>query len=260
MIPDHQISSMEFHSNLDQFIYLETVDSTNLEIQRRRKALSGSNVLLISDEQTAGKGQHGRQWESKAGKGLWATLFLGQRKQLDHDLQLLSLYTGIIMRQAIANLSGIEASLKWPNDIMINSRKCGGILTEIQWSGSTPSSAIIGLGVNLFHRQNDFSSNIGISATSLQQEGWASPDRDMLAKAFINDFFDQITLLDQQERLADKWNKEAWKMNAEVLWKNDTVFSQGIFKGVNSKGEAAVLTGGSLTHFNSGEIQWSEPG
>ena len=63
------------------------------------------------------------------------SLFLGKPAHLKHPLQLLSLYTGMVIHQSITNFMNANITLKWPNDIMIGSRKCGGVLTEIQWLG-----------------------------------------------------------------------------------------------------------------------------
>ncbi|MCF7823623.1 MAG: biotin--[acetyl-CoA-carboxylase] ligase [Candidatus Marinimicrobia bacterium] len=249
---------MTFHRDLDSYLFLETIDSTNLELQRRRHEFSGSNILLVSNEQTVGKGQHGRSWESKAGSGLWASLFLGQEKHLSCDLHLLSLFTGIIIRQSIANIAGIEAELKWPNDIMIQSKKCGGILTEIQWKGSRAKSAVIGFGINLTQEEMDFPSNIRKSATSLLQEGWDLPDRERLVQSFIFNFFEQIELLNDPEHICSIWNQYAWRLNEHIRWEGNGTHFTGTFKGVNSEGEAIVLTDHSVQNVHTGRIHWLE--
>jgi len=248
---------MLFHQDLDNYFVLHSIDSTNMELQRRRKEFLDSNVLLISDEQTAGQGQQGRYWESKAGFGLWASLFLGRTKHLSHNLQLLSLYSGIIIQQAILRLTGIETALKWPNDIMINSRKCGGILTKLQWMGGTAKAAIIGIGINLLHQEMDFSPSLRNSATSLLQEGWRSPDRDTLVENIITEFFDSIELLNHPEHLIAQWNKLAWKLNKNVQWQRNQTSFKGVFLGVNLKGEALIRIGDKQQSFPSGELHWA---
>jgi len=247
---------MIFHPDLDKYITLETIDSTNMEMQRRRKEFLGSNVLLISEEQTAGKGQHGRFWHSKRGSGLWSSLFIGQSKVLAHNLQLLSLYTGIVIRRSIFQLAGIEASLKWPNDIMINSRKCGGILTEVQWMGSSASSAIIGFGINLNHQEQDFPADLRKSATSLLQGGWDDPDSSALLDNIVTQFFENLDLLDHPQHLIAEWNSLAWKLGKKIHWRGKEGSFDGIFQGVTINGEAIIQIGERIENFPSGEIHW----
>ena len=111
------------HPDLDEIIFLKTIDSTNLELKRRRLEFRGSNVLVVSDEQSQGKGQKGRKWESAAGLGLWMSLHLGRESSLSHNVQLLSIFTGIIVHKIVSPLLSTNIQLKWPNDIMISSKK-----------------------------------------------------------------------------------------------------------------------------------------
>ena len=247
---------MTLHPHLNRYLEFKTIDSTNLEAQRRRHEFAGENVLLVSDEQTAGKGQHGRQWESSAGLGVWATLFIGQPDYLRQDLQLLSLYTGLIVKQTIQALTGIDTRLKWPNDIMINSQKCGGILTELQWKGNSTSSAIIGMGINLSHQKNDFPEDIQGTSTSLLMEGWKEPDRDQFMNRLIYEFFEQFELLIHPEHLIGLWNDAAWKYNEIVHWQSNDKDFEGLVMGVTKKGEAQILRGDKTYKFHSGEIRW----
>ncbi len=245
---------MTYHPELDKVLLFKTIDSTNVEAQRRRDEFQGRNILIISDEQTTGKGQHGNHWESQAGLGLWMSLVLGKQAHLNHNLQLLSLYTGIVIQHTIVKLINAKVELKWPNDIIIGSRKCGGVLTEIQWMGKSASSATIGIGINLKHSYNDFSSVIRNSATSLLIEGWQKPERDQFLHYFLNLFFDKLSLLDQAESLIADWNKHAFKLNKTVRWQSSSENFEGQFLGINQTGEAQILIGDVVQSFSSGEI------
>ncbi len=247
------------HLELDEVIFLKTVDSTNLELKRRRKEFRGTNILLLSDEQSKGQGQKGRTWESVAGLGLWMSLHLGRESSLAHNLQLLSIYTGIIVHRAIAPLINTDIMLKWPNDIMINSKKCGGILTELQWQGEVVTSAIIGVGINLEHQTRDFSTPIQELATSLRLEGYDNPDRTALAQSFIDKFFKGLSQLDDGNQLASRWNKYAYKINQAVTWKTGDSTSEGIFSGINEKGDALLYLDENLQAFQTGEIRFNTP-
>ena len=249
---------MNSHPDLDEIIFLKTIDSTNLEIKRQRHEFRGSNVLVVSDEQSQGKGQHGRKWESAAGLGLWMSLHLGREPSLSHNLQLLSLYTGIIVHKIISPLINATIQLKWPNDIMISSKKCGGILTELQWQGDKVSSAVIGVGLNLIHEKDDFPASIQEQATSLKLEGLVDPDRSRLIKSFIDAFFGNMSNLDDGKRLASDWKGNAYGMNQKVHWEAPKGSFEGQFSGINDRGDALISVDGKLKAFQTGELRLAE--
>ncbi|MCF7923090.1 MAG: biotin--[acetyl-CoA-carboxylase] ligase [Candidatus Marinimicrobia bacterium] len=250
---------MILHPALNDIIHLKTVDSTNLELKRRRHEFQGKNILLLSDEQTAGQGQKGRKWESVSGLGLWMSLYLGSPHMLLHDLQLLSVYTGRIVHHTIAPLLDREMSLKWPNDIMCSGKKCGGILSEVQWQGNAAISAIVGVGINLNHQQHDFSPTIQETATSLQLEGLQEPDRTMLAQTFVNEFFQGLGQLDDGKKLATSWNQVAYMLNQTVVWETSDKAMTGQFSGINEWGEALIKIEGEIRVFHTGEIRLKSP-
>ena len=246
------------HPDLDEIIFLKTIDSTNLELKRRRLEFRGSNVLVVSDEQSQGKGQKGRKWESAAGLGLWMSLHLGRESSLSHNVQLLSIFTGIIVHKIVSPLLSTNIQLKWPNDIMISSKKCGGILTDLQWQGDKVSSAVIGVGINLSHGKDDFPSSIQDQATSLKLEGLGNPERSRLIKSFVDAFFENMSYLDDGKRLAADWNGKAYQMNQDVNLKSPQGNFEGKFFGINNRGDALINVDGKLKAFQTGEIRLTE--
>ena len=245
------------HPDLDEVILLETVDSTNLELKRRRQEFRGANILIISDEQTQGKGQKGRKWESAAGLGLWMSLHLGRESSLSHNLQLLSIYSGIIVHNITVPLINGDVQLKWPNDIMIGGKKCGGILTELQWQGEKVNSAIIGIGINLSHHKHNFCDTIQNQSTSLLLEGLDNPDSLSLAHSFVHEFLENLPALGNKKRLAADWNSKAYKLNQSIIWEAGGSTFEGLFSGINVRGDALINIDGNLQAFQTGEIRIS---
>lgn len=142
------LDSLYFGKNL---IRLKTVDSTN---NYSTEMLKGSFVpegsVILAEEQTRGKGQRGNTWESEAGKNLVMSLIL-QPKFLslqDHFQLTMAMSLGIVdaLNQ---HLQGADCCVKWPNDILVNRKKICGILIETSSSGSTISSAVVGIGLNV---------------------------------------------------------------------------------------------------------------
>jgi len=253
--PEKTTQFLTMHSELDKTIFHRSIDSTNLEARRRRSDFAHQNVLFISDEQTVGLGQQRRHWESAANLGLWMSLFLARPSTLSHSVRLLSLYTGTVLHKTVAHFVDAKIRLKWPNDIMIDSLKCGGVLTEIQWQGNTALSAILGIGINLKHTSADFSPSIRDSATSLRLAGWQEPDRTVFLNSFIEVFFKHIEVLDKPDALVGEWNDLAFKINDHVQWQTKDSIIEGQFVGINQNGDALIRRGETIQNFQNGEIR-----
>ncbi len=152
-----------------QIVWLETTPSTMIEAAR-----FPAGTVVVAEEQTAGQGRHGRSWHSEAGTGLYLSMVM--RADLPPDsLQTLTLALGVAVREAILQASGVEADLKWPNDVLVAGRKCAGILVQ-----KTAAGVIAGIGVNV--NQTAFPAELAASATSLRlASGRLHSREDLLA-------------------------------------------------------------------------------
>ncbi len=159
----------------------------------------------IADAQTAGRGRGGHAWLSAPGDGLYVSALFTPR--LPASAVNLSLVTGFAAWEAIREVSGVVADIRWPNDLVTRpapggaqgigpSRKLGGILVETAASALDPEGdpqqpakpamlryAVIGVGINVAHRS--FPPELADAATSLAIEGWAEPDRQALVIALL---------------------------------------------------------------------------
>jgi BirA family biotin operon repressor/biotin-[acetyl-CoA-carboxylase] ligase len=142
-----------------------TCPSTNDMAKRLAREGSADGTVVLADEQTQGRGTKGRSWHSPRGLGLYASVILRPRRS---DLSLLPLAAGVACVEAIQEAAGLEASLEWPNDIVWNGRKLGGILCEGEFMGNKVSFAILGIGLNLSQRKSDFPAALRPAATSLR--------------------------------------------------------------------------------------------
>jgi len=151
-----------------EVIELESCGSTNDAILLYIKKGSNQNpVLLISDEQTAGKGQRGKQWLSPKNAGWYFSLylpFLNLPSQSAHLINWVVLKTllGYFYEKGMKNIQ-----FKWPNDLYTDRGKLGGILVENNLQGNTIKSAILGIGIN---QQNILVNDSSLGTTSLEQE------------------------------------------------------------------------------------------
>ena len=127
------------------FVY-DQIGST-FDVAHRVAPDAPSGTLVIADEQTAGRGRHGRRWTSAPGAGIWLTLI--ERPSDARSLDVLSLRCGLYAAQALDALADAPIGLKWPNDLYVGDRKLAGILIETRWRGTAPDWVAIGFGLNV---------------------------------------------------------------------------------------------------------------
>jgi len=143
----------------------ETCTSTN--DVAREMALRGApeGTAVVAEEQTAGRGTKGRSWHSPRGKGLYVSLVLRPEAA---EITLLPLAAGLAAREAVERSHGLSARLRWPNDILWEGKKLGGILCESGFLGNRPEYVILGVGLNVDHDLDDFPEDIRALAVSVR--------------------------------------------------------------------------------------------
>lgn len=147
--------------------YYESCGSTQNLAHDGAQAGAPDGTLIISEEQTAGKGRLSRPWNSAAQKGIWMSLIV-RPSLMPQQAPQMTLVAAVAIVRAIENIAGIEATIKWPNDIMLNSRKITGILTELQSEPDRVKAIILGIGMNVNQDEEDFPLELKEIATSLK--------------------------------------------------------------------------------------------
>ena len=163
--------------------FYRTIDSTNTEAKRRAAEGDAHGTVYVAEEQTRGKGRLGRQWVSPPGEGLWFTVLL-RPDCIPAQTAGLTLVTGLAVCQTIRELCGIDARIKWPNDIVLGSKKLCGILLEMSAEENHVDYVIAGIGINV--NIGDFPEEIAYKATSLRLACGHSLCRGELLAAFLN--------------------------------------------------------------------------
>ena len=159
-----------------------TCPSTNDLAKRLAREGSAEGTVVLAEEQTEGRGTKGRSWHSPRGLGLYASVILRPRRA---DLSLLPLAAGVACLEAIREATGLEAALEWPNDIVWKRRKLGGILCEGEFLGNALSFAVLGVGLNIGQRRDDFPAALRRTATSLRLALGQEVDRAALEAALF---------------------------------------------------------------------------
>lgn len=143
------------------------VDSTNRVAMELGYADEPEGTVVLAEEQTHGRGRAGRTWHSERGTGLYFTLLL-RPKLAPVQAPLLTMLAGLSAHAAIQGQTGLAPELKWPNDLLLNGKKVGGILTEMHAEPSAICFVIVGIGINV--NQEKFPSELSSVATSLRKE------------------------------------------------------------------------------------------
>lgn len=188
--------------------HFASIDSTNRAALEAAQQGARSGVW-VADEQTAGRGRGGHAWHSSPGDGLYVSALVAPELPAHRAIDL-ALAAGLAAQQAIDESCGVGVDLRWPNDLMLNGRKCGGILVETAAEASASCStapsaallryAVLGMGINVNH--TDFPPDLRPIATSLRLEyggEFGLPlARQPLLMALLRALDHQIALLEQE--------------------------------------------------------------
>jgi BirA family biotin operon repressor/biotin-[acetyl-CoA-carboxylase] ligase len=155
-------------------------------------ALDGAldGTVVVADSQTCGRGRLGRQWYSPPGKNLYCSIILRRAISPDQVSRWLSwapLLSAIAVSRAIQVISGLRPSLKWPNDILMEQRKIGGLLCESSGTGTPNAFVIVGIGLNVNMWRDAFPDDLRDLATSLAAEAGRPFDRAVLLATLLSE-------------------------------------------------------------------------
>ena len=205
-------------------------------------ALAGARTgVWLADAQTAGRGRGGHDWHSAPGDGLYVSALAAPRLSMQ-QAAMIPLAAGLAAQAAILEVTGLNVDIRWPNDLMFENRKCGGILVE---SVSEPTQAalryaVIGIGINLNHAQ--FPPDLRATATSLYLESNRSVDRDQLLTALLAHLDQTVTMLEisPAEILSRFAAASSWVTGKRVRVEEQGGYT-GVTRGLNSDGFLQIL-------------------
>ncbi|MBI3323368.1 MAG: biotin--[acetyl-CoA-carboxylase] ligase [Candidatus Omnitrophica bacterium] len=158
----------------------EETDSTMDVAHRLAAGGEPEGSVVVAEGQRCGRGRMGRRWASPKGKGIYCSILLRPPLQLS-EVSRLTLMTAVAVARAIQQVTGIRAEIKWPNDVMVGSRKVAGILTELTAELNRVNTCIVGIGINV----NTPRRLLPAHAASLAEEGGAKVSRIELARALF---------------------------------------------------------------------------
>lgn len=167
-----------------EIVYYAETDSTNLRAHELGKAGAAEGTVVIADGQTAGRGRLGRQWCSPPGVNLYASVLVRPPVAPRHASQLTFLSAAAVAR-AVAETGGLQATVKWPNDVLVGGRKLAGLLNELDAETERIHYLVLGIGVNLNMRAEQFPDDLRYPATSVLLETGARVSRTDFARCLL---------------------------------------------------------------------------
>lgn len=238
-----------------EVLYFDTIDSTNTKAQELAEKGYPSGTLVVADKQESGKGRRGRSWVSPSGTGIFMTLMI--KPDINpNNASMLTLVAALAVAKAITSVTGEEAMIKWPNDIVVNGKKVCGILTEMNAQFDYINHIVVGIGINV-HNES-FPEEISQMASSLMIEAGGKRFHRAQIIAETMSYFEQYydTFLQTQDlsALVREYDELLVNMNKAVRVLDPKEPFDGKAMGITPKGELIVDTWESRKLVSSGEV------
>jgi len=251
---------------------LNSIDSSNnYAMQRIHAGMAGHGQAILALEQTAGKGQRGKDWKAKAGENiLMSTILETAKLSIDQQFRL-SAAVAVAVRRFFAAYAVENVFVKWPNDLYVGDRKAGGILIENVLGIQTPVEpqeavaaktvwkwAIVGTGINI--NQAEFPSHLP-NATSLRKITGKMYDVELLANHLADEIRQIFSLLlndDGWKDIFTEYNQFLYKRGLPVRLRKNNVVIPCTIRGVAENGRLLIMEDETVG-FDFGEVQWEIP-
>ncbi len=235
-----QLKSTRLGSALEWF---EQLPSTNGELKERAAKLP-HGAVIGANRQTAGRGTHGRSWDSDSPDDLYFSLLLRDQLKLA-SLPLLALRTALAVVGSLRGL-GLEAQIKWPNDVLLAGKKVSGILLESSVQGRELTHVVIGVGINV--GRTNFEGTFDLEPTSVALESGQAQDRAKILVSFLSHLGALLSepaevVVEQAERC--------------LAWRGERVFvdgSEGELVGLGVSGALRLRTSQGEESYSAGRL------
>jgi BirA family biotin operon repressor/biotin-[acetyl-CoA-carboxylase] ligase len=241
-----------------QLIRLDRIASTQQEAREHARSGCRSGIVILAEEQTAGRGRGDRVWESNRGLGLWFTLVHRSVRGRD-EWPALTVASAVALCEAI-EMVGLRPRTRWPNDVLLSGRKVAGVLADTEGD-----AILIGIGLNILHRADDFSPQLRGTATSIGlaalEAGTPPPDPDGLL----------VQLLECLDRLLQEFERSGPSAAIPAFWARSidrsmriairlpsAALVEGRAIGLGEIGQLLVETPEGTVVVPSGTVVWRE--
>lgn len=243
----------------------DKLDSTNTEALKQARLGAEEGVCIVARQQSAGRGRHGRKWVSEKDAGLYFSIVLRPKIETQY-LPLITLMTGVAVHDTLGEL-GIDADIKWVNDLLVNEKKICGILAETTETNDGPA-VVVGIGINI--KSSSFPPDIAYIATSIEEQ-LSDPIASASAMAqkadpkavaesltkYLTYFYSILNSESGPAAIMDEWRKRSTYFSGKlvrVVLENETV--TGITQGLEPNGALRLQkANGEVMIVQSGDVE-----
>lgn len=249
--PEDVFSASEIASRLQtrwagrRLHFFESTGSTNPDAKRFAEEGEPHGTVVAADRQTAGRGRRGRSWESPSGKAVYFTIVV-RPSCVPDKASMITLVMALSVAQAIEEDTGLQAQIKWPNDIVVHKKKVCGILTEMSVTPEMDEIQFVVAGVGVNSNQEspeEFPEEIRSTATSLRIESGSPINRAKLLACILARFEENyevfVRTLDLSG-LREAYQSHLVNMDAQVRVLDPGEEYTGISRGITEQGELIV--------------------
>ena len=228
------------NKNLAALDVLAEVDSTNSYLLQKPVPLPGAMCIAVTDNQTAGRGRHGKHWQSPPGSGLCLSAAYTYKRE-PQNLSALTLAVGVAVISTLdaAGVKGVQ--LKWPNDLIADQRKLGGILTELRRPADRSVTVVTGIGINVELPESFVQSLTNERVTGvvdLSSICATPPVVEVLAGILVNNLFETFSEFGTNgfAPMQENWRKRDWLFGRNITVRTQAKEISGVAAGIDSDG------------------------
>ncbi len=238
--------------------YFPQMHSTNELASRLAVHGTSHGTVVMADHQTKGRGREGRDWLSQPGSGILLSFVYKEKIRLQ-DLFMLTMASSVGLVQALEKNNGLTAKIKWPNDLMIKGKKVCGILAEARLCGQNVDHVVVGIGMNVNTKMDEWPEEIKKTATSLNEVQGKWLNREELAASIMHEC---EIVLDRMQKKGKEEILQRWRNKSDTIGKKVYVFQdgkrflEGLALDVNQEGALLIEkeSNGSVIEIYMGDI------
>ncbi len=247
----------EVRESIEALLVAWTLESTNTKLLESFAPTAGKAAVVLAENQTGGRGRRGRAWVAPPGGAICVSV-AWQYADMPADLSALSLVVGIEAVNALRDLGVGGVRLKWPNDLVTDRGKLGGILIERRAEAGGPVHVVVGIGLNVLLGEPARAAvaATGNTADDIRGQGSEVPDRNAIVGALLSRLVPALVSFPSRgltPHLAS-WNDSDALMDREVRIENLGEITRGMARGVDAHGALLVETPEGVRRFISGEV------
>jgi BirA family biotin operon repressor/biotin-[acetyl-CoA-carboxylase] ligase len=237
--------------------FYQQVNSTNGTALELAQQGVPEGTIVLAEQQLRGRGRGDRSWHSPPGVGIYCSIIL-RPKLLPSMGQLITLMTAVAVAKAVSVKTSLSPQIKWPNDILVNQNKVGGILLEGKATPKSLEYAVIGIGINVNHTSADLPENLLAEASSLRMELGETVERNELTAQLFFELESLYEIIQQEDSaiILEQWRSLSATLGQRVrVIQKDRVI-EGVAVDVNEEGALLLRTEeDSLIEVHAGDVR-----